>query len=857
MRVVRQWMTKFFKNLNTRLGCTPLLFLMTLTACNPTELPSSGRQAGLSYSNGSMANKAYIYRDSPAITEGPNYGPGANMASSVDKYNPEMITVKSQLKGDCEISLYIGSSTITDCIQTFSKKSASQQLLNRKPDGSWVFPINSPEFYQVNGHYLVKNGVDTFHSKLKFAFDTIYTDPTLSYKTKQIPKYLPDSGMYWFQAISNDNYFKNSFLSTYSLCDLELNALFKPAGPELCFGKWSAVPSFFMVQDPSVVYHELGHALVAVMMNFRNGIPGFPSPNLHSLRSNLGGGGYDEAGSLGEGIADYYSFIMTKRTHIGEWALKRSLNAGRPMSEDDEIHITGIDTSAEGRLSYPLYLHYDPNQPNVPYEDVHYAGQIVSHYLVALTKKLQNECSIPTADLHDKSTSYILLLLADTLSELGDLRAVGLDTSAGNPLLTSYRFTNLDEFSSYMWSHVVNPPTYRRFFQVFGKNIVKYISEGFCPGFTQSESEKLLDDYGLLLFKTYNDDGTSTKYSNVEFNSTGGITINGVPSKTIAGLVNARSVQESNRRKSVLVSKSLLEWATPDTEKEIVKYYVIDDQTNMSNILANLLFKGYPINPSTGISSIEYNNSNVRISPGEIVAIIPNLYNASNSTIAGVHLLATDWDHVDITDTTGINGNFKPCVVDDVTTLAQGAENGGSCTTNMSNYKRHVKGVNGLFGTEAAAPVCLVQLEDGEVTRWVSQNEFRKSQGLSLQDKDCLGYAGTPATEDFTFNPHECLVRILPGAQDAFFSKIEAQKSYAESVRTGNPDFEFNPGNAIIFEVNKWIPPGTKFRCRMRATFSNCSDCFVNPVTNDEYIDSELNGANPYKIINFEFDVND
>jgi hypothetical protein len=197
--------------------------------------------------------------------------------------------------------------------------------------------------------------------------------------------------------------------------------------------------------------------------------------------------------------------------------------------------------------------------------------------------------------------------------------------------------------------------------------------------------------------------------------------------------------------------------------------------------------------------------------------------------------------------------------VDDVTTVAQGGEDAATCTTTMSSYKRHVK-TSGLFSTTgAAAPVCLVEMEDGDVTRWVSQNEFRKKQGLSLLDKDCLGFGGTAQTDDFTFNPHECLVRVLPGANQAFFSRIDAQKSYMETMRNGNPDHTFGIGNAIIFEINKWIPPGTKFRCRMRAKFSNCSDCFSSPsdATNDDYIDAEYNGAKPYKVINFEFDVND
>ncbi|MBA2406040.1 MAG: hypothetical protein H0V66_14790, partial [Bdellovibrionales bacterium] len=651
---------------------------------------------------------------------------------------------------------------------------------------------------------------------------------------------------------ASDNYFNSSILSSYALCNMELNSRFNPAGPDLCFGKWSKHKSFFFVQDPSIIYHELGHAFVAIMMNYRNGTPNGANPDYHPMRSNLGGANYNEASSLGEGIADYFSFVMDQRTHFGDWALRKSLRGSRPMSENDPMHINGVDTSAEGRLSYPQYVLYDPNDPNVPFEDVHYAGQIISHYLVALTQSLQNQCG----ENHANSTTYVTMMLAETLSEMGDLKAGTYDSWGSS--LSLYNINNLDKDSSFMWAHVVNAPTFRRFSQLMAKNIFKYISSpgALCDSFDQNESEKLLDDYGLLLFKNYNDDGSSTKSANVQFDAFGTPSFNPTP-------VLPTPINEDNRRKSVLISKQLISMALPNAATETSSYYLIDKQASISDIVKNLLFMGYPMNPSTDIAGLQYNNGNIRVSPGEIIGIIPNLYNASNSTMAGVHLLATDWDHVNITDTSGDNGNFSPCVVDDVTTVAQGAEAGASCTSTMTEYSRHVKrqvspGVWKFRTDEAVAPVCLVQLEDGEVTRWVSQNEFRKKQGLALQDKHCLGYGGTAHTEDFTFNPHECLVRVLPGANQAFYSKIDPQKSYSETVRNGNPKHTFNTGNLLMFEVNKWIPPGTKFRCRLRAKFSNCSDCFSDPLsTNDDYIDAEYNGAKPFQVINLEFDVND
>jgi len=384
------------------------------------------------------------------------------------------------------------------------------------------------------------------------------------------------------------------------------------------------------------------------------------------------------------------------------------------------------------------------------------------------------------------------------------------------------------------------------------------MSNGICAGFDKDESEKLLDDYGLLLFQSYNNIEKSTKHNKVYFDA-------GAVRDDTTTYVSS-SINLPNRRKSVIISKELLSLAVPNETKDVASYYIIDNKDSVDGILKNLLFKGIPVNLSTNVADISYNNDNIKVSPGEIVAIIPNLYNASNSTMAGVSLLANDWDHVHITDTAGVNGNFKPCVVDDVTTPAQGAEANLTCAPThptFAQYNRHIiKNVGGVqrFATEAVAPACLVQIEDGEVTRWVSQNEFRKKQGMDLEDKDCLGKSKNVAgVQDFTFNPHECLVRALPGANKAFYSKIDAQKSYIETMRAGNPDHVFGVGNAIMFEVNKWVPPGTKFRCRLRANFSNCSNCFneTSDPVNGDYIDAEYNGHKPYKIINLEFDVND
>jgi hypothetical protein len=428
------------------------------------------------------------------------------------------------------------------------------------------------------------------------------------------------------------------------------------------------------------------------------------------------------------------------------------------------------------------------------------------------------------------------------------LNARGIDNWNGSKLSSSpYYFTNLNPTNSYLWSQVLTPASYRKFFQVFSKNINKYVTSSDCPKFTRTISEKLLDDYGLLLFKTYNDNGNSTTVRAATYSTV-------VPSFSST----LTSVSEDNRRKTVLVSKSLLELSLPTTEKPSrTTYYLVDGASEMKEYLKDLLFKGFSIPLSTNVASTDYNNKNLKISPGEIVSLIPNLLNKSNSTIAGVQLLATDWDHVQISNTE--NGDFKPCVVDDVTTIDQGAVSSTDCDRVAATYERLLPRSGGGFNSDSAAPVCMVQLEDSTSTRWVSQNEFRRKQGLSLQDKDCLGYMAPKGSDvDLTMNPHECLVRFLPGANSAYYSKIEPQKSYTETIFQNGDSVIFNSGNALIMEINKWIPPGTKFRCRLRARFSNCSDCHTDKdFSNDDYLDYEMNGAKPFKIINFDFEIND
>lgn len=855
--MVRHWMTKTFSPLWT---IALIACLFAFASCNPTEIASTGRGSLTSNADGSLDGAAYVFKESPYILTNGRANPGTFKIGDIVDSSPVIVTENTSLTANCAVTLFFYGdydNSLSDCIRSLGKETETVPV-SRNSDRMYVFPTASEEFYNTNTLYHLQLAKKTYLNKLKFAFDKLHSISVSI--PKSVPGYLRDSGHFWLKGNSNSNIqeLRNSYLTSYSFCDLESNAAFRPADTSLCFGAFKDYPNTYVVQDPSVIYHEFMHALVSMMMNYRNGT----ASGSHPFRSGLGRLGYDEANAINEGLADYFSFVMTKRTHFAEWALGKTVNASRPISEDDPDHISALSTTPEGRLSYPTYVLYDSNVPDKPVVDEHTTGEIVSHYMVALTETLKTQCSLTSESDggHDKATSYVMLLIAETLAELGDLNAKGVDDFLG-PFSSSLFFNNLDSTNSYLWAHAVNQPNFRRFFQIFAKNIYKYISSNICVAFDKNESEKLLDDYGLLLFKTYNNNGNSTKDRTKVYRDA----VSFIPNQSLT------AVSENNRRKSVLVSKQLLDLATVGSSTA-VNYYLIDSRAGVNSILNVLLFKGLAVPLSTNVASTDYNNSNIRISPGEIVGIIPNLYNGSNTTMAGVQILATDWDHVHITDTA--TGNFKPCVLDSVTTTDQGGEAGNSCV-NSGTYTYPDKDYDRLykrcptsasctesqkvFPSQAAAPVCLVQLDEGDSTRWVSQNEFRKKNGLSLQDKDCLGYSSSGVTDvDFTFNPHECLVRFLPGANEAFYSLLEPRKNYYQSVIEPSEGKTFNVGNAMLMEVSKWVPPGTKFRCRLRARFSNCSDCYTDTANaNDDYLDYELNGNKPYKIINFDFDIND
>ena len=145
-----------------------------------------------------------------------------------------------------------------------------------------------------------------------------------------------------------------------------------------------------------------------------------------------------------------------------------------------------------------------------------------------------------------------------------------------------------------------------------------------CNGtfYPKDRLEKLLDNYGLLLFNNYNEDGNNYEKGHDGPNTT---------------------INQQNRLKSIMVSKDLIKL---DERTGKAKYFIFDKGSDIRTIVEALLSRGQIRELSDQTDpSLSYNNGNGEISPGEVVGISLNIYNDSNTAIGGVQVLANDWDH--------------------------------------------------------------------------------------------------------------------------------------------------------------------------------------------------------------------
>ena len=189
----------------------------------------------------------------------------------------------------------------------------------------------------------------------------------------------------------------------------------------------------------------------------------------------------------------------------------------------------------------------------------------------------------------------------------------------------------------------------------------------------------------------------------------------------------------------------------------------------------------------------DYNNSNHKISPGEVIGVALNLFNDANTPMGGVHTLANDWDHVKVE-----NGQTKMCntfedgwpapsdggALPDILPISEGdcgyitRENGQQITRNEPN--------------ETIAPICFLLYRDENETHWVDQQTYMERVGGNLSD--CL-------RDD---EPLACYFRVIPGADQAWYSKLDPNKQLAR-LPTPKSTFFSEEGNSFLFEGFQYL----------------------------------------------------
>ncbi len=787
-----------------------------LSGCVPsTSSPKKRSSSGGSTTNSAASvpvTKGRIFFANPVVLSGNADYPTENNFNTLLNLTRDLVylTDAQTLTNPCD-PLGSGLYVVTTCYTALPDRLQPPLVNNTK---KWAYDANGAEFAQVNAFGHKKKMLDQWFSD-QASYVSAYSllpDTSLKKDAALTEQYFSNYS-FWFGSATT--------LVTWANCDFSDNAFFSPAETALCFGRDSIDSKLWFAQDPSIMYHELGHGLTKIMLNTRNKMEG---AGVIPYSSALGYRSYDEGGMISEGIADWFSFYVNGRSHFAEWALGRYLRQSRPLRESDTAHTAAVSEADDSRLAYPDFLFYDPNFPESPFEDIHYAGQIVSHFLVALAEDLKQECSISDSAAK-KLTAGIL---HEALAELGDLTSKG--TKSGKK-----GYINLVNNSdwAYEWHRAYNPINMRKFaqamarktYQIAGPGNVTFIQ---CTSYSKDRLERLWDSYGMLLFKTYNLNGSS------HFDpGTLGAPVS--PAAAMGHQGSALAVSAANRLRTVLVDKSSVKI---DPTVGAPPAFVFDDRAQLRAVANNLRQTNGVILSEQLDADLGFNNGNGRISPGEFVGIALNLYNTSNSTISGVQIIASDWQHVNNDGKLCNNqGDSFPA------SEAEGAAPAGDPTCSLSP----IFDAAGGNPNSNLDPVCVVQLNEENATRWAQQDELLASMD-GLTENDCLGD-----------DPKSCFLRSPKGADVGWMSSIDGQKNWSDSLpKDTNGSVNIGGHQAVFFEVSPWISPGTTFLCRLRVRFSNCNDCYhdVN-YSNDDFLDNDYAMGKPFKVIDLQFTVVD
>lgn len=772
------------KNLTSKTSAL-LIVSFLFASCVPSTGGNvrSRVSAATSGSTNVAVGQGRVLLDNPAIL---SKNTALSTSTDLNKYASTVsITTNPFLQGNT------GCYGMTYCFEVRELKESVSAL--QTSDGKWGFAPATAQFLQVNTFYHMNKLFDQFFANIGMNLGSAYDSFLFPIYDTALPLSIRNGdGTYNLDS---------EILKAFANCDVADNSYYEQATHSLCFGYsgTSSSKSVRWAHDSTIIYHEAGHFFQKMQLNLRNAAV--------VKKTEMGTILYSESGAIGEGLSDFFSYYVNGRTHWGEWAAGK-LSASRPMSESDAMHAPGISADEDQRLSYPQYINYDPNYQSEPIEDIHISGMIISHYLTALTQDIQSKCSYTAV----ASREFVMSILTETMAELGDLTTQGtVNGTVGK--------VNMDAVNSPLWFSTLNPINYRSFTQTMAKNILNTIGNpglSRCNGsyYQRDYIESLLDSYGLLLFKTYNQHRNMTNTS-THINT---------------------AVSATNRKKSVLISKSNI---ILDPTTGASSAYVIDNRTQIANGISQLQSAGVVGTMSEQTdSAFAFNNSNSKVSPGEVVAIALNLYNNSNSTMGGVEVLANDWDHANTTAgaTLGRPCKFGTAMSNDQWPLeTEGGSVDANCSTTAAT-------------TADFAPVCFIQSNETSSTKWVSQNEFKNK--IALDSNLCL---------DKT-DPKNCFIRAVKGADRAYYSKINPKATWGQTM--ANPDtgaaYGLEWGNVILFEVSKHVPPGTVVDCRLRVRFTNCEDCYHDSTrSNNDYYDVEYNGPKPYKVIHLQVPITD
>lgn len=791
------------------------VLVFIVSSCVPsTQAPKRRSSGATSNTQASVpATFGRIFFANPVVLSGNSEYPSENNFNSLLNSTRDLVflTDSQTLTNPCDPQ-GVGAYVVTTCYNALPDRLQPPLVNNAK---KWAYDANGTEFVQVNAFGHKKKMLDQWFSDQNSYVSSFSLLPNTSLKkdTAFTEQYFSNYA-WWFSSTSS--------LVTWATCDFTDNAFYSPAETALCFGRDQFDTKLWFAQDPSIMYHELGHAVTQLMLNTRNKMEG---AGVVPYNSALGFSSYDEGGMISEGVADWFSFYVNGRSHFAEWALGRYLQQSRPLRESDAAHTAAVAESDDARLSYPDFLYYDPNFPELPFEDIHYSGQIISHFLVALTEDIRNECSFDLAT----SKKITAGILHEAFAEMGDLTSKGhKDGKKG--------FTNLvDNYDwSYRWVRAYNPINARRFAQALARKTYQTVGPGNvtfnqCSAvYSKDRLERLWDSYGLLLFKTYNLNGSS-HFDPITLDAPA------TPASAMGHQGTTLAVSAANRIRTVLVDKSAVKL---DPTTGAPPAFVFDDRAQLRAVANNLRQSNGVILSEQLDADLGFNNGNGRISPGEFIGIALNLYNDSNSPIAGVQILANDWQHV--------NSDGKICSNQGdnfPSSEAEGAAPAGDPECNLSP----IFNASGGNPNSNLDPVCLVQLNEGSATRWVQQDELLESMD-GLTANDCLG--------DDT---KSCFIRSPVGADIGWMSSIDGKKNWSDSLpKDENNQINIGGHQAVFFEVSPWIAPGTTFICRFRVRFSNCNDCYhdVN-YGNDDFLDNDYATGKPFKLVNLQFTVVD